>query len=712
MRVCLIGSPTVTEFEETAEAESEQVKESSTELQLGVLSLAAVLESISCDVQVVDLNNLYYKYLAVRDKGQDFCGFASRAIISHDADVYGFSSICSSYPLSIRIASEVEAARPDATVVFGGPQASVVDTETLTTFPFIDFVLRGESEQTFPKLLDEISGARRFASVPGLTYRNGSRIMRNPNAPVIEDLDQLPIPAYHLAANLSDVSLASLELGRGCPFACKFCSTNDFFRRRFRVKTPGRMLDEMRHIARHYGFRKFDLVHDMFTVDRKRVVAFCDEMLASGEGFRWACSARTDCVDDELLELMSRAGCMSVFFGVESGSPRMQRIIDKHLDVTKAKAMIDSAEKHGIEATVSLITGFPEEENADLRGTIDVYMHAVRTPHATPQLNVLAPLAATPIYINHRDELVLDDLCSDISHQGRHQNVVDRLLIESHRDIFPNFYLLPTPHLDRAYVLELREFLLMATARVRWLLAALDLSSSGILDVFSEWRAYRSQHRPALKGGDLRHYYRLRVFRWDFVDFLRARLPQWDSLSVRALLDYEEVLARSIAEDEVLGPLREIAPAALPLEWHDRPRRKNQVYVFELDWDIEAVLSCARKREQPGDEAVRRQAFYASRPRSKESARLVEIRPEGAFILKLCSGKSSVAEIVERFSARYEAEHGPAAEMLCVSILEALVQRGFLAIQRESEITALSSAFTPRAFQFRNPALESADCAQ
>lgn len=688
MQVCLVGAPTVTEFEEAVEAESEEVREAAAEVQLGVLSLAAVLESIRCPVSVTDLNGLYYKFLAIRGMGEDFCGWASKAISLQAADVYGFSSICSSYPLTIRIASEVKASRPDSRVVFGGPQASVVDAETLATFPFVDLILRGEAERTLPMLLEEISGQERFGSIPGLTFRNGSRIVRNPNAPVIEDVDQLPTPAYHLADNLDELSYASLELGRGCPFACKFCSTNDFFRRRFRVKSPRRMLDEMRYIAGQFGFRKFDLIHDMFTVDRRRVAAFCNELLDSGEGFKWSCSARTDCVDKELLQLMARAGCASVFFGIETGSARMQKVIDKHLDIPQAKAMVDAAEDYGIETTVSLITGFPEEDHADLRETIGFYMHAVRTPHATPQLNLLAPLAATPIHKKHSDELVLDDLCSDISHQGRFQNAVDRLLIETHRDIFPNFYLLPTPHLDRAYVLELREFLLMATARIRWLLAALDVSSSGILDVFSEWRSYRLDHRPGLRGGDLRNYYRLRVFRQDFTDFLRPRLSEWPSLAVRALFDYEEALQRSIAEEEALPALGESEPATPPWEWQDCPRRQPRVYVFELDWDIQAVLKCVQKAEQP-TEHLRRSGFYATRPRSRESARVVEIGPLGAFILRLGTGAFSIDEIVERFTLTYKAEQSLPADTLCISLIEALIQRRFLAIHRTTKSASL-----------------------
>ena len=259
----------------------------------------------------------------------------------------------------------------------------------MASFPFVDLVLRGEAEHTLPLLLDQLEGERRLDQVPGLSYRVDAQTRRNSNAPVIENLDALPSPAYHLTDDLHGVDTAALELGRGCPFACTFCSTNDFFRRNFRLRSPGRVLRDMRMIAARYSIRNFELVHDMFTVDRQRVAAFCEAMIASGDGFTWSCSARTDCVDEELLELMARGGCRGIFFGVESGSERMQKIIDKGLDPRRAEQIIDATEQLGIQSTVALITGFPDETWEDLRQTIRIFMHSARCPKSHPQLNVL-----------------------------------------------------------------------------------------------------------------------------------------------------------------------------------------------------------------------------------------------------------------------------------------------------------------------------------
>src|SRR5205823_11577945 len=128
----------------------------------------------------------------------DFAEVAASIIAENDAEVCGFTSICSSYPLTIRIAKALKAIRPECTILFGGPQPSVVDMQTLAAFPFVDFVLRGEAEESLPLLLDEFTGKRRMERVHGLTYRAEGQPRRNGNTPVIRDLDAFPMAAYHL----------------------------------------------------------------------------------------------------------------------------------------------------------------------------------------------------------------------------------------------------------------------------------------------------------------------------------------------------------------------------------------------------------------------------------------------------------------------------------------------------------------------------------
>lgn len=677
MRICLISAPAATDFENIPDAQSREVRQATQVPQLGVLALAGILDQRGAPPTIINLNSCYYDYLERGGSGVNhFAAWAADVILATEADVYGFSSICSSYPTSIRIAECVKRSRPHCVVLFGGPQASVVDTRTLAAFPFIDYILRGEADEMLPLFLDELANARNFSTIPGLTWRLPLGLCRNVNAPVIRDLDSLPFPAFHLTGELAHAESAPLELGRGCPFACTFCSTNDFFRRNFRLKSPQRVLAEMRWIASTWGIRAFELNHDMFTVDRRKVVAFCECMLASGEDFSWGCSARTDCVDEELLELMARAGCRTIFFGVESGSQRMQAVIEKDLDVEQARQIISTAERFGINTTVSVITGFPEETWDDVRDTANMYMYSLGHPGATPQLNLLAPLAETPIHTSCRDQLTLEELCSDMSHQGRTQNLLDRDLIRRYPDIFPNFYLLPVPYLDRDYLLELREFSLLARSRVRWLMVALHCNGSDMLDVFSAWRKHRMQVRPGLHGWELRSYYMRDAARPEFAGFVCEYFSSAIPPAVECLATFYQALA-STKTAETFQYGEEFT--TLSLTGSDIPVRAPGILVLQFDWDVQGVIDCL-KRGDPVSVVDRSPRFFRTQAQTEDS-RVIQTTPLIAAALEACDGRHTVTLFANELADAFDGT-GATRRLAAECLLETLCRERLIKIRR------------------------------
>jgi radical SAM superfamily enzyme YgiQ (UPF0313 family) len=681
MQLCLINAGTGTEFSDATEFKLKSLRLTSSEPQLGILSLAAVLEAQHCTPSLIDLNRSFYEFAdLVGEAGIDgFAEVAAAEIVATEADVYGFGSICSAYPLTIRLAKAVKALRPDSTILFGGPQASVVSDQTLAAFPFVDFVLRGESEQSLPIFLEELTGTRKFDRVPGLTHRSPFGIQHNPDGPLVMDLDVLPTPAYHLTGELHGARRASLELGRGCPFACTFCSTNDFFRRKFRLRSPERVLADMRSIEAAYGIRDFNLVHDMFTVDAKRVRAFCHALLDSGSGYTWACSARTDCVDEPLIELMAAAGCKGVFFGVETGSERMQRIIDKHLDTQRAHDTIDIADRAGMRSTISLITGFPQENRDDLRDTLEMFMHSARTQLSSPQLNLLAPLANTPLHREFKDAMTLDLLCSDMSHQGRQQHEEDMHLIRAYRDIFPNFYLLPTPHLDRAMLLELREFTLVAESRFRWLFGAAHQASAGILELSSDWIETRERLHPSFAGSDLRHYYRTQQFASEFIAFLRRHAVGRSPL-LQLFLDFEEQTRAAEAPDA--SALCSAAPldAPEPLDWSDVPLRTRNSRVVRLSAGLEEAIEAVKQRREPIWQDGTHCYVVAQLPDLESPVKHVSHRI--AAVVEASNGRRTIGQVVEHLTAAELDVDEPDLDYTVVCLLEKARAEGLIAIFR------------------------------
>jgi radical SAM superfamily enzyme YgiQ (UPF0313 family) len=683
MTICLVTAPTATEFGELEEIRAQSVRRVGAEPALGILSLAAVLRERGERPAFVDLNQVYFDYAdSPAFLAQDFAKVAAKRIAATIPDVCGFSSLCSSYPTTIRIAKALKTLRPQTTILLGGPQASVVDIRTLESFPFVDLILRGESERTLPLLLDELAGSGRVDRVPGLSYRTGSRPRRNALAPVIENLDTLPAPAYDLTGELRAADRASLELGRGCPFSCTFCSTNDFFRRKFRLRSPERVLRDMRSIAAEFPIRHFALVHDMFTVDRRRVVEFSEFMAASGEGFTWGCSARTDCIDEELLEIMARGGCCSIFLGVEVGSEKMQKVIDKGLDPRRAEELIDYAERLGIRTTVSLIAGFPEETWDDVRESMRVFMRSLRCAQSSPQLNLLAPLAETPLHGKYRDQLTLEELCSDMSNQSRSLNEQDLKLIRKYPEIFPNFYLLPTPNLNRNVLLELMEFVLVGAGRFRWLLSAIELVTNGMLDFFFEWHQFRVRTRPELTGSRLRSYYRVREFHLDFVAFVRAHEVAADDV-VTSLLDLEDAMLRRSRQGEDLKPAGELLPPSSELRPNDVPLTRLKARIIELNCDIQRVVESIKQRIDPV--WIRGPHFYLTRPFSNGLNRLYSVSRWVACVLRACDGRRTVEAILEHLAVEIPEVDPQVRDFVYVQLLQESQKLGYIDIYRRTK---------------------------
>ena len=692
MKICLISAPTANQFNGRVVGEAEASRIMGELAPVGILSLAAVLEAKGLQPTVVDLNRVYYDWLQQSNGSNakaDFCSFAGDYFAGCDFDFFGLSTVCSSYPVTLRIATKIKRAHPKSVVVLGGPQASVVDVPTLRAFPSIDLVVRGEAEQTLPDLVDALAGNRPLAAIPGITFRRNAdgEIVRNPAAPLVADLDALPFPAFHLFPDVRHCRHFPLELGRGCPFSCTFCSTNDFFRRNFRLKSPAQMVADMRRVKQTYGINSFELVHDMFTVDRKRVVAFCEALLESKrkdpeDAFIWGCSARTDCVDEELIELMSKAGCRGIFFGIETGSRRMQKIIDKGLELNDSAERVRSCDKFKINTAVSLMAGFPDETMDDLRDTAAFFVDSLRYDHADPQLSILAPLAATPITTQHKDSLVLNDDVADMSFRGWRQELEDHAIIAAHPEIFSSFYSTPLPHLDREFLKELRDFLLNGMRAFRRLLLGLHQESGNIVDVFQHWQQWRTENGIHFSNGDRTIYYAQPQFPADFLCFVREQyIPVSKApLAITALADYEAaLLARDGGHDQ------EQVSAGNPNESEDllspesRLRLLPGVKIVKLPADYHEIVRRLRQKG-PLHDIPEKPVKLAIRPVSAGPAEVRQLTPLSAELLNLCEDGYTVQEITGEFLLRNIEIPGVSVDKVCLAGIEILRQQRLLAL--------------------------------
>jgi radical SAM superfamily enzyme YgiQ (UPF0313 family) len=677
VEVCLIIPPAATEFADPDEARAPLVEQRTKEAPLGILTIAAAVRQHGYKVRIVDLNATYYDYFDADVPHIDFCDFAADRIAQIKADLVGFGTICSSYPFTVRLADAVRRRCPAATIVAGGPQASVVDEESLKSFSCLDIIVRGEADETFPAVLECLKMDRSVESIPGITFRAGDRVKRNPNAPPVRDLDALPLPAFDLFENLSVVPSLSLEAGRGCPFACTFCSTNDFFRRRFRMKSPAALLAQMRELEKAYGARAFDFVHDMFTVDRRQVVEISEHLLASGDGYQWSCSARTDSVDDELLDLMARAGCRGIFYGIETGSQRMQRIIEKDLDIERAHSVIEACDKLDIPTTVSVITGFPEEQKDDLEQTVDFVHRASRLDTVSPQIHLIAPLAETPVLIRFREQLALDDIYSDLSHQGWFQHPADRTLIGAYPKIFPNFYAMPAS-VSRPYVRELSRFMYYSLRFFRWLEIGVQ-TWFGPLAFFDAWLEWRKNVTRNTDSGP--RYYASRDFRIQFPTFVRETYigPRKEEWAARVLADYE---LRKLEAFSHLGALNDPGdmPDSVQISNASVVHRAQGVAVFQMRGNVPAIIESLRLRTPAPavDESLYTMSIRFSQAEVEAEATLES--EVSSRLLNLFDGPSTVGQAKSQFCQTTGSVQGLSAETVFAYGLKRLIERELLVV--------------------------------
>jgi radical SAM superfamily enzyme YgiQ (UPF0313 family) len=367
---------------------------------------------------------------------------AAADILRLEPEAIGFTTLGCSFIFAVNVAALLKQRAPDLPILLGGPHATMLHRQILQTYDQFDIVVRHEAEETLPPLLAKLE-MRAFDRIPGLTWRDGrAGLKETAGLPKIDDLDRLPIPLYDLyPVRELDLDLMRVEAGRGCPFVCTFCSTSSFFQRDYRLKSPDRIVREMDLLHARYGAVEFKLDHDLFTVNRRKVQAFCEAV--ADRGYRWRVSARTDCVDVALLEQMALAGCIGLYFGIETGSKRMQRIADKRLKLDGVDSILDASENFGIETTASFITGYPEECEHDQDETLDMLGRCFGRPQnaCTPQLHILLPEPGTPMFAQRRDTLAYDGYVTKFN--ARLFGAADRTQVRAHPELYSTYYYYP-----------------------------------------------------------------------------------------------------------------------------------------------------------------------------------------------------------------------------------------------------------------------------
>ncbi len=512
-KVCLINPPTT------------DPQERSLFFPYALLALGGVLHEEGVEAELWDFD-LYFKAQGNQTEHSFRC-LLEHGVKGAGTPIFGISAICSNLPMALWLAMTIKEIRPEAQIILGGAQPSALPGRILECFPAVDMVVIGEGEETLRELVQCGFDPQRYFSIAGLAYRNERGVQLTPRRELIEDLDQLPYPDYSLI-NLDHYRVQQqgqlspqVEVGRGCPFTCTFCSTSLMWSRNYRIKSPERILAEMEWLFKRSGETEFDFTHDNFTTSKSFIEKFADYFIANNHHhFRWGASSRTDCLNEKRLEKMHRAGLGALFFGVESGSPRIQKIIRKNLDLTRFESILKKMRELKIAAVTAFILGFPEETMEDVDQTVRQALHYKELGVEKVYFSKLSALAGTSLYLDHLAELTESNFVSSISPQHYGLSYIKQIIHENPK-LFSSYYHIPHPEFDAIALWKLIEFSqLLVDACPERAEEILDRSHETIDSLFRKWDEWAEQN--SISYCDFNHY-TASYFQEDFERFLQDK---------------------------------------------------------------------------------------------------------------------------------------------------------------------------------------------
>lgn len=362
----------------------------------GLLYVAAYAEKMGYDVTLKDFG-------VSEDTPGDFS--------FKDYNIVGITSDTRRFPGAMDIAKVAKKA--GCTVVMGGAHPSFVDRELLENGP-VDFVVHGEGELIFHELVNTLGNNSDLSKVRGISFFDKGITHKTPHREPVADLDSLPFPARHLLdmevynrvgfkyGNKRPVALISTS--RGCPYKCLFCAVPAISGRWWRYRSVDSIIAEVDYVYTRYGYRAIAFCDDNFTISTNRVKELCNRILAKGYDLWWWCmsSPNTLIKNEDMVEMMVKAGAKSIFIGVESASEETLKEFRKKMDGNTAEKAVAVLKKHGIEIYASYIIGGIHDNVKSILRTIKF---ARRLDTNIAQFSILTPYPGTALYEEIKDKI-------------------------------------------------------------------------------------------------------------------------------------------------------------------------------------------------------------------------------------------------------------------------------------------------------------------
>jgi radical SAM superfamily enzyme YgiQ (UPF0313 family) len=370
---------------------------------LGLGYIASVLQKNNYHVKIADMFDYSWKEV-------------SRKIKKEDADIVGISCFTPIRVQAFNIAKIAKQYNPNVKIIMGGSHATFLPHHIFQLSP-TDVVVLGEGEITALEVIKALDKGKELSKVKGIVFKRKRKLIRTGLRPFIKNLDILPFPSYNNFELKRYVSMVdnkkyhkakrgSIITSRGCPFSCQFCSLSPFWGRCWRSRSTNNVVDEIEYLNQELGIQHLYISDPTFTVNRKRVIEICKEILKRKIDIAWFIETRVDLVDKEMLGWCKKAGCHEIQYGIESGSPLILKTINKGFTVPQIRKAFKISHEVGLEASAFLMVGNPNES----RKTIDETIKLVKEIKPTSfRISVTMLYPATPLYNLAKSKGIISD---------------------------------------------------------------------------------------------------------------------------------------------------------------------------------------------------------------------------------------------------------------------------------------------------------------
>lgn len=358
---------------------------------LGIAYMAGVLQENNIDVEILDASA----------EDMDFKD-VEKELLKRKPDLVALTALTPTIGRALETAQVVKETLPDSIVVMGGYHPTFNFIETLED-ENVDIVIKGEGEYIMLNLVQALENQSSLHDVKGIVFedKNSKEIVVNPEAPLIQDLDELPFPALNLLPMKKyrlldmDTHMTTMITTRGCPMQCSFCSSAAMHGKKIRERSVENIVDEIEYLNTNYDIDTIAFMDDTFTLKKRKVMAICDEILKRNIEIMWGCTSRVDTLDEKLLKKMKEAGCITIFIGVESADQQQLDNMCKNTTIAKIENAFKIAHKLKIRTIASVALGMPGDTKEIMNKTVK-FVHKLKPNYAIYSL--ATPYPGTRFY--------------------------------------------------------------------------------------------------------------------------------------------------------------------------------------------------------------------------------------------------------------------------------------------------------------------------